>query len=563
MRGGNVLLAGFTAEPLGLQVYPDLYRDLTEWPERVATFFPSPPDDRGAWERRAATVQALWADPPAAARRHALVAALRTYHERLGLSAAQQSHLDALARPDALVVVTGQQAGLLGGPLYTVYKALGAVLRAEEAQRQLGCPVVPVFWVASEDHDWSEVSHAQFAGPGGGLERLALSGTGEFRSAGHIVLPTETRRLVGQLTTLFPPSPEGAVMAEALLAGLRRPGRQTLADWFSVQLQTLLGTAGLLIYDPMQPTLRTLAAPVLAGAPSRAAAANAAIRAAAERLLAAGYQPGLDIDVDHVHLFVYHGGRRVALHQADGRVRTRDGAVEFDAQTLGERVKREPTAFSPNVALRPIVQDFTLPALCQLGGPGEIAYLAQLHDIFRLWDREPTPVVPRPGGTVLLPADAAALRAAGARAEELREDLAGVIDKAVAARCAVDLDALFAEERHTLDARRERLREILTTVAPAMERIVDGNIERVRYQLDYLERKARQHRRRAQGEITGALRAAAGRLFPGGALQERNSLIYPYLFTEGPAFLWGLREVLASAEGPFGRHWLLTWSGHG
>jgi len=561
--GGWVLLAGFAVESLALQVYPDLYRDLTERPEQVAAFFPSAPGDHAVWGRRASVVRTLWSDEPAAARRRALVAALTAYHERLGTHPAQQRNLDALARPDALVVVTGQQAGLLGGPLYTAYKALGAVLRAAEAERHLGCPVLPVFWVASEDHDWSEVSHARFAGPDGALERLALEGGGGFHSAGHIPLPPETRSLVGRLTTLFPPSPAGATAADALLGGLRRPGRQTLADWFAWQIHCLLAQTGLLIYDPMQPALRALAAPVFAGAPGRAAAANASIRAAAERLSAAGYQPGLDIDADHVHLFVYHEGRRVALHAAGDRVRTKDGAVDFTASALAERAMREPTAFSPNVALRPIVQDFTLPALCQLGGPGEIAYLAQLGGVFPLWDREATPVAPRPGATVVLPEDAGALREAGARAEDLRGDLAGVIDRAAAARCTVDIDALFAEERRDLDARQARLRELLAGVAPALPRIVDGNTERVRYQLDYLERKARQHRRRTQGELTGALRAAAGRLFPGGALQERDSLLYPYLFRLGPAFLQGLQEALGAAPGPLGRHWLLYWSEQG
>ena len=552
-------MRSFAPELLGADVYPALYRDLSERAERVSAFFPSPPEDRAAWGRRAAAVTANWAEDGGSARRRALVAALTRHHARLGVRPAQQSHLEALGRQDALVVVTGQQAGLLGGPLYTAYKALGAIVRAAEAQRQLGCPVVPVFWVASEDHDWSEVSRAACAAPDGALVRLRLQGDGGFRSAGHIPLPHEARHLVGRLTSLFPPRGDGAAAAEALQASLQRPGRPTLADWFTTQLQSLFGEAGLLFYDPMLPDLRALAAPVFSGAVERAPAANAAIVSAGEALAMAGYEPGLELEPDHVHLFAYHQGRRVALHAVDGRVRTRDGAVDLEARAAARLAAAEPAGFSPNVALRPIVQAFTLPVLCQLGGPGEVAYLAQLGGVFSLWGLEAPIVAPRPGATILLPADVDALAAAGAPVLSLRSDLEGMIDRAVAARCPVDIADVFAAERRALAERYGQLRTVLAAVGPAMPVIVDGNAERVTHQLDYLERKARQHRRRTQRELAASLRAAAGRLFPAGGLQERSSLIYPYLFSEGPGFLAALREVLAAVPGPIGRHWLLRW----
>ncbi len=552
-------MAGFTAEPMALPVYPELYQDLAEAQERVAAFYPSAPDDPVAWARRAEAVRALWATPEAGSRRAALVAALRAYHDRVGCTSAQEANLQALTRGDALVVVSGQQAGLLGGPLFCAYKALGAVRRAAAVAAALRCPVVPVFWVASEDHDWSEVSRVQLAGPDGRLQHFALPGAGDFRSAGHIPVPPEARHLVGALASLFPPTPAGAPCAEALWSTLRRPGRQTLADWFAAQLQALFGTFGLLLYDPMWPGLRALAAPVFAGAAQRAMAANAAIAAAGEHLVQAGYRPGLDIEPDHVHLFVYHQGRRVALHLVGDRLRTRDGAVDFPAAELPARARQDPAAFSPNVALRPVVQDFTLPVLCQLGGPGEVAYLAQLADVFPLWDREAPPVAPRPGGTLLLPTDMEALQACGATVEDVRQDVGAAVDRAAARACPLDVDALFAAERAALTERQARLRAALGTVAPTLPAIVDGNGERVLYQLEYLERKARQHRRRAQGELSQGLRAAAGRLFPGGALQERHSLLWPYLFAAGRDFLHDLAEVLDVSQ-PYGRHWLWRWT---
>lgn len=553
------MVPGFAAEAVAADVYPALLADLAEHPARVATFFPLAPADPDAWRRRAEALDLLWRGEEAEARRRSLAAALRAYHEPMGIDAQQEHSLKALGQPGTLVVVTGQQAGLLGGPLYTLYKALGAVVRAAQAEQILGRPVVPVFWIASEDHDWSEVSRADLPAPDGTPVRLRLPGSADFRSAGHIPLPLpEARRLVGALTNMYPPRAEGASIAEDLLAGLRRPGRTTLADWFAWQLQKLLGPLGLLLFDPMQPRLRGLAAPVFAGAARRAQQANAAIAAAGQALVDAGYTPGLHLDPDHVHLFCYLDGRRVALHAEAGRIRTKDGRVDCSPAELAARAQADPTGFSPNVALRPIVQDASLPVLCQLAGPGEAAYLAQLGGVFAAWDRPVHMVAPRPGATVVLTEDADALRAAGLRVEDLRRNAQEALDRAVAARAAIDLEGAFAAEREAIRERYAALERRLVAAAPSLARVIQGNAERVEHQMEYLERKARQHLRRTHRQLTASVRATAGRLFPGGGLQERNSIAYPYLLTLGPRFVEDVRAALAAAPGPFGLHWMLS-----
>lgn len=488
-----------------------------------------------------------------------MVAALASLHETLPATEAQRRQLARLGQDGTLVVVTGQQAGLLGGPLFTTYKAMGALATAAAAEQLLGRPVVPVFWVASEDHDFSEVRQLRLAAPDGALVQLALPGSGDFRSAGDIPVPPEARHLIGELEALFPPTATGGAFAAGLRESLRRLQRPTLAGWFTQQLHLLLGDRGLLFYDPMLPGLRACSAPVLAGAASRAAAAGQAIAEAGALLRQVGYAPGLELEPDHVHLFVYHDGRRLALHAVDGRVRTRGGEVDLPLTDLARRVLEQPTAFSPNVALRPVVQDFTLPVLAQLGGPGEVAYLAQLDGVFRLWDR-PAPIVsPRPGATIVLPEDDAALqRCDGPALEALRADVTAVVERAVASRSTLDLDAVFAAERSAVRERYARLQQLLQELSPHMAAIVRGNAERVLFQLEYLERKAHQHRRRAHRDLATALRQAAGRLFPGGALQERNSCVYAYVFRWGADFLEALAQAVA-AEKVHGRHLVLHW----
>ncbi len=543
-------------EPFGAQVYPALYRDLAERPEAVREFFPLAPEDPAAWARQASVVDAGWGGARGEFRRAHLVTALGPLHERLGATLAQRANLRALAEPGSLVVVTGQQAGLLGGPLYTLYKALGAVLRADAAARALGRPVLPVFWVASEDHDWSEVSQVGLVAPAGELVHLRLAGKGDGRSAGSIPVPPEARHLVGELESLYPPTAEGAPVLAGLLEGLRQP-RQTLAGWFTWQLHRLLGSRGLLFFDPMLPALRTLGADVLAGAPQRAPDTHAMLAERAQALRAAGYAPGLELPQEHMHVFAYVDGRRLGLHVEGGRVRSADGRVDCSPEELARLVRERPTDFSPNVVLRPLVQNWCLPVLCQLGGPGEIAYLAQLGPVFEAWGQQAPPVGPRPGATFISNEDRRALERAGVELAELRQDLDAVLERVAGAGSSLDLDALFAEERRAVAERYGRLETILAEVGPGMPQIVGRNADHVRHQLEYLERKAHQHRRRAARAVVGRLRATAARLFPASGLQERFCSAYPHLLQRGPSWLDELQTALASAPGPFGTHWLL------
>ncbi len=550
-------MAVFSAVPLGAEVYPPLYGDLAAGGPDAASFFPRSAEDPQAWAARAAEVQSAWRSAEGVSRRAALVAALRRRHEAWGLSPAQERSLAALAREDALVVVAGQQPGLFTGPLFTIYKALGAVIRAAHASRSLGCPVVPVFWVASEDHDWSELARLSLPGPDGRTVHFTLPGDGGFRSAGHIPVPPEARHLVAALTAGFPPTEAGAPLAQGLWEDLRTP-RLTVAEWFCRQMQRLLGGSGLLLYDPMQPELRRLAAPVFAQAPARAARVNEQLTAAGNAMEACGYAPGLHQEPDAAHLFVYHGGMRIALHAQGDRLQTRDGRVSTTAAAVAADAVRAPEGFSANVVLRPIVQDVTLPVLCQLAGPGEVAYLAQVARAFQVWDR-PAPLVgPRPGATLVEARDGAVLSESGLSLQDLRDGVDRAIDRVLEARATVDLDALFARERGAVDDAYARLDTALAAVAPTLTDVVRGNAARVHGQLAYLERKARQHRRRAERERVGGLRATAGRLLPDGGLQERRSGIYPYAFRRGPDFVDALREALAAAPGPFGQHWVLT-----
>ncbi|WP_029420624.1 bacillithiol biosynthesis cysteine-adding enzyme BshC [Alicyclobacillus macrosporangiidus] len=319
-----------------------------------------------------------------AAHREALVRALEAYMTRLGAPAPAMAQLARLRDPESVVVVTGQQAGLFTGPLYTVYKALSAIGLAHRLEQALGRPVVPIFWVASEDHDWAEVNHAYVLDGADEVRRLHLTTHVQERQMVHHVRPTlaEVERVLEEAYTWLPEAPDKA----DVLAGIREafPPGGTMAEWFARLLWRLVEPLGLVVLDPCLPELRQLARPVWRCAISRREAVQVALDeayAAVERL---GVEPAVVRDAANTTLFyVDERGRRFVLEDAGGgHLQARGLALRLPAEDWLRLAEERPTAFSANVLLRPVVQDTLLPVLAYVGGPAEIAYHALARGVF-------------------------------------------------------------------------------------------------------------------------------------------------------------------------------------
>jgi bacillithiol biosynthesis cysteine-adding enzyme BshC len=528
----------FRFEPCGAAPYPAAYRAYVDDFARLGPFFAHPPDGAGL-QRRASELDARWRGE-----RGRVAAALAEYQERVGGDAAAARRL---ADPRALAVVAGQQAGVLTGPLYTVYKAVTVLRLAAACEAALGRPVVPVFWVASEDHDFGEVASTWAADAAGDLVRLSLPptpGAGR-RSVGDVPVPAAAAHLIERLVRLVP-APDPAACAR--LAGAWCPG-QSLADWFARQMAALFAPRGLVLLDPMLPALRRLAAPLGALAWERAADVEAGLRAAGERLRAAGFEPALAAEPGHTHLFARVGGERQLILRRDGRAVTRRGEP-VDPAAL------PPEDLSYGVALRPVVEAALLPVLAHVSGPGEVAYQAQLAGVFAALGVDPPVVVPRLGLTLVAPEDA--LFAAGpGTLRRLRAEPTAVVDEALAAEAGLDIGARFEEERAALRARYAALAGDLAGVSPALPRLADANLARLLAQVDYLERKARQHRRRSRREFVRAAAAARNRLFPRGRLQEQILNAWPFVLRFGLGWLDELCEAAPLNPG----HHVARWSG--
>ena len=366
--------------------------------------------------------------------RAALAAAIRPHAERLGASARTLASLEKLARPGSLAVVTGQQAGLLLGPMYTLAKAMTAVRLAARLSTEER-PVVPVFWVATQDHDVAEVDHAYLLDGSETLRRAQVA-LPEGVAVGRLPLrPDMLAAVEGSLAAHTPRPPcEGEVVA--LLRGAAERSRG-FADWFAAQLYRLLGDTGIVVVDPLEPAVAALFAGVLERELADPLAGPARVNEAGKGLRRLGFAPQLGRGEGATNLFVELPGdgelpRRQLLRAEDGAFVA--GGVRLTREDLLARLRDDPTSLTPAAGLRPVVQDALLPTAVAVLGPGELAYVAQLRGVYELHG-VPMPLAwPRATVTVIEPAAARLLAVHGLTAARLRDDPEGELERVLLAR---------------------------------------------------------------------------------------------------------------------------------
>ncbi|WP_243149880.1 bacillithiol biosynthesis cysteine-adding enzyme BshC [Thermaerobacter sp. PB12/4term] len=518
-------------------VYPDFFVHYQRDFERVRPFFHYNPQDESAFARRAQVLERLPHRPP----REAVAQALAAYNAALDAEEPALEAARGLADPRALVVVGGQQPGLATGPLYTVYKALGIIRWAQRLAGALNRPVVPVFWLATEDHDLAECNQLHMLDDRGRLHRLALpfpaASAGGQPPVGTLPLVPAARALIAEMARLAG-VPAGHPVVKVLEDACQRS--QNLGQWVGRLLARLFSRDGLVILDPMDPVLRCLSRPLFQRAVVRREAIHRELAAAAQRLQRRGYRPGLDVDPAHANLFYFDGRRRAALLWQDGRFADRHGRLAFSPADLARELERRPEAFSPNVVLRPLVQDWLLPVVGFVVGPGEALYLAQLRDVYPLFGLEMPVVLPRPGFTLVEPAAVERLGRYRATVGEVLADPAGLRRRVLQELDPVGIDDRFASLRQQFKDLYAALLDDLERVRPELRSLGQDNLGRILMQVDYLHRKTWQHHRRRQREAGRDLDWLEGSLRPAGQPQERVHNVFPYLMRYGERWLRSL-----------------------
>lgn len=504
-----------------LPVRPGTFFDAwTREPERFAGVLQNP-FAAGAYARTGAL-------PRPGATRSAAARVITATNRGWGADPAALAAAGRLGRPETLAVVTGQQPGLFGGPLYSLIKAMSTAAAARELEAQTGRPCVAVFWIEGDDHDFEEIRNAWLLDRSGSPHPLRYEPEDE-----HVGLPAFRRILdesiLGLHRELAEVLPETEYTGDLLHAArdCYAPGR-SLTEAFGRLLLNLTRGSGLVVMDPTAPELKRLAFPVYEAAVRHEAEGRRRIAARTREIEAMGF-PGQAAPEGYGVFCTGATGIRA-------RVRT-DSAGSRPEAVLDGCVER----LSAAVLLRPLVQDFLLPTAVYVGGPSEIAYHAQMGDLYRIHEIPRPLVIPRHQVAILTRSQLRVLEQDGIAFDELS---AG--DEAALNRRAADpaAKAAFAGAGETLDSSLEDVERAVGAVDQSLRAAVRRARGKVHAILADLEAKSVRAAKRRDEERRGRFLRARNALFPGGAPQERR--LSPLVFANryGPDFGAWLRSAL-------------------
>ena len=543
-----------TRVPVDVRRFPWIRRLAADYAydfRSVAPFYSGDPSDRAAWADAIARTQAHERG------RKDIAAVIAAQQERRGAPPEARQAAAQLADSGTVAIVTGQQAGLFGGPLFTLLKALTALKLAEQVARDHNVPTVAVFWIDAEDHDWEEVRSCTVFDGEWAPKSVSLPArpNADPSPVATIQLDQHVSKAIDELAALLPPTP----FRDSVLDGLRRSyaAGVGMAEAFGRWLEHVLGRRGLVVYDSSDARSKPLVARVFRRELSTAGQTIKLASLAGSDLVARGYHaqvqgPGSDGD-SAAALFHIDGSGRRAIRQKDGRFVVGDDS--YPAQALIEQTASAPTGFSPNVLLRPIVQDTLFPTICYVAGPNELAYLGQLRGVYAHFGVPMPLMYPRASATLL---DSAAMRFLTKYKmplEALQAQDEAALNELLKSQIPPAVEDSFAETAQAIEAQMTRLIAAIPTLDPTLEGAARSTLGRMQHDLQTLHGKMIQAAKRRDETLRRQFMHARALAFPSGHAQERTIGFIAFLNQYGPALVDRLDEELPL---DLGRHWVVT-----
>ena len=466
--------------------------------------------------------------------RNRVADALETMNRRWGAGQETLANIELLRDSDCIAVVSGQQAGLFTGPLYTIYKALSAVKLAGCLQ-QRNTKAVPVFWIAAEDHDFAEVALAEFIGRDCQLKQVDVRADmhPEGQPVGHVKLDQSIENVIDQLFELLPAS-EFAADMKTLVQQAWQPGRGYVES-FATMMTSLLGRHGLIFLNPLDSELKRVAAPLYSDAAQRAPEIAIAVEQRSRELENSGYHAQVLATSNSFPLFIHDdtGARHALTRDENGKYRTKEDETEYTVDELAAMARETPERFSPNVTLRAVVQDYLLPTIAYCGGSAEIAYFAQTAEVYRLLDRPATPILPRSSLTMIERHTGRVLERYDLTLADFFEGLEPVIKRVVEEHLGAGTAKLFSDAEQNVNNELDRLREELESVDPTLASALDTGRKKINYQLDGLRTRFVRAQMARDEAAHRQLQRAFDQLYPNKDLQERHINITSLLSRHG------------------------------
>jgi bacillithiol biosynthesis cysteine-adding enzyme BshC len=503
------------------------------------------------------TKSSAWADAIRRTQSHArmrgeIASIVAGQQNRRGAPPEAIASAQALSDARTVAILTGQQAGLLGGPLFTLLKAVTALKLADKVAREHDVTAVAVFWIDAEDHDWNEVRSCTVFDEALAPRTVALPARqgADPAPVATVQLDSTITAVLDELQTILPDTGFRSSVMESL-RDCYTAGRG-MAEAFGRWLERVLGPRGLVVYDASDPAAKALASRVFVHELTHPGETARLAAAAGGHLVARGYHSQVQAHDDGLALFHLEGGRR-SIKQQGGQFVIGDRMVPRDV--LLKQASETPGAFSPNVLLRPIVQDTLFPTICYVAGPNELAYLGQLRGIYDRFGVPMPLMYPRASATLMDSASMRFLSKYNLPLEALQPQDESALNTLLESQIPPAVDTSFGAASTAIAASMQAIIDAIPALDPTLEGAARSTLGRMQHDLQTLRNKMIQGAKRRDETLRRQYMRARALAFPDGHAQERTIGFVSFLNQYGPALVGRLEQELPL---DMGHHWLVT-----
>ncbi len=481
---------------------------------------------------------------------------IESFMSKYGISEQVKANIDAL-REDALVIVGGQQAGLMTGPLYSIHKIISIIKLAKEQSERLNKRVVPIFWIAGEDHDFQEVNHV-YAEEGHELKKIIYPEKPlSKKMISDISMDSGTaKEWVQDVFSLWGETEHTTELLNWAEKAIDKS--ETITDFFAILINDLFKMHGLLMVDSGDPDFRKLAGPVYQQIAYEAEISKAVIEQ--QNLLREnGYNPIIELDEQCTNLFYYEPTtlNRLLLEREEGSndLIGKGSGIKLSQIELDRLLSKHPEYFSTNVVSRPLLQEKLFPVLGFIAGPGEIAYWSEIKPAFDMLGEKMPPIWPRLSFTLL-----------EGNVKRLLEELNLSLEKVLRKGCSEDKELYLKELRKqapdtyssiikNLESEHLTWQQKAVDFDKGLEPLFEKNRHLIKEQLLFMQKKVESHLERKNEETIAKYNRVENSLHPTGGLQER--ILNPFYFFNQYGTLW-VDYLLAESVEFDGSHYVVS-----
>ena len=470
-----------------------------------------------------------------------LVEVLHRQNGALGCGPKVVENIQRLGGNRCFAVVTGQQVGLFTGPAYTIYKALTAIKLAQEYSNQ-GLEAVPIFWMATDDHDLDEVCQTKLISTESCLEKFRYLANRETfqQSVGKIQFEKSITGILRNFLETLPNSEFKPNLVRELNEAYS-PGI-SFSEAFAKIFNFLFSEYGLILLNPQDPVLKNKSKSVFSKVAKEWLTLNNLLKPCEQELNKSGYTPQVPVTTDTSFLFIEDEGKRRGLMCTSKGFQLKGTNKTLSLDALTKLIETAPERISPNVLLRPIVQDSILPTLAYVAGPSEVAYFAQLLPVYRIMNLEMPMIFPRTSLTIIENRSEKILNRHQLKFTDLFKGTTSALRSLLDSSVDESISLRFDEIKTNIAEHLGKMEELLKVVDPTLTGALGTTQKKIQYQIESLQTKFSKAELGKQRIVARQIENVFNSLYPSNNLQEREINFFYFLSRYGVGLISQLHE---------------------